>query len=512
MSSSATTLDSAPQNPKPWSWNWLRSKYTYASIVGAIGGVVCPILAAISPYIAIGAVAGLAVTYFSVAYPIFSVLMTALVVPVERLGRFSNDSQAITISLMRIFGMLGLLSLGLNWLLKKKKIQIYKPVAIYGLFILYCFISLAWASGESKALSSAITMLGNFLFLVLVTNVVRDRSQLKLPIILWLITTVAIGAFTIYQWGDPTAIAKEDRFKNSGEMTTDQRFTTVMMDYAEFEQIGAVKRAIGATSHPAVYGINIILAIPFFLYLMRASSSWITWGLCILGFGVSAYNAMLTNTRAVMMTLVFSLVVAAIIGLIRIRPITIVLGIFLSIAMIPFIPESLYSRILDPSNYSTDKAHALRVRFTYWETGIDIFQDHWLLGLGVGDQIELVKRLKPKMNMPSNTSIHNEYIQSLIESGLVGYPLIVAFMVLAYRRSKAAERYFGSINDTPTEMFLKAVRVNYIVLLFYALQCDVLHFTIKGWWLTMAMAISLSEIAIQSIRSTEQGSQGTQNA
>lgn len=504
-----TAIISDPKLPR-WNWLWLKSKYFYASVVGTIGGLLCPVIAAISPYLAIGAVLGLGVAYLSVAYPVFSVLMTALVVPVERLGRFSNDSQAITISLMRLFGMLGLMSLGLNWILKKKKIQIYKPVALYGLFILYCFISLSWGTDEQKGLSSAITMLGNFLFLILVTNVIRNKDQLKLPVILWLFTTVCIGLFTIYQWQDPSAIATEDRFKNSGEMTTDQRFTTVMMDYAEFEQIGAVKRAIGATSHPAVYGINIILTIPFFIYLIRSSRNWLTIGLCIVGLGVSAYNAMLTNTRAVMLTLAFSILIAAIIGLVRIRPITIFAGVFLGVAMIPFIPESLYNRIFDVSNYSTEKAHALRVRFTYWETGIDIFQDNWLLGLGVGNQVELVKRLEPKMHMPANTSIHNEFLQSLIESGLLGYPLIVGFMVMAYRRSRLAENYFKSIGDQPTEFFLKAARVNYIVLLFYALQCDVLHFTIKGWWLTMAMCISLSEIALLSIRS-QQKLQGNGN-
>lgn len=508
MSSSASILNALPPKPRRRNWERLRNKYTFASLAGLFGGILCPVIGAISPYLAVGAIAGLLVTYLSLAFPVFSVLMTALVVPVERLGRFSNDSQAITISLMRLFGMLGLLSLGLNWMLKKKKIQIYQPVALYGLFIVYCFISLSWGTDEQKGLSTAITMFGNFLFLVLVTNVIRNQHQLKLPIILWLISTVGIGIFTIYQWSDPAAAVAEDRFRNSGEMTTDQRFTTVMMDYAEFEQIGAVKRAIGATSHPAVYGINIILAIPFFIYLIRSASSWLTIGLCMTGLGISAYNAMLTNTRAVMLTLAFSVIVAAIIGLIRIRPVTIFVGILLSVAMIPFIPESLYNRIFDASNYSTEKAHALRIRFTYWETGIDIFRDHWLLGLGVGNQVELVKRLEPKMHMPANTSIHNEFLQSLIESGILGYPLIVGFMVMAYRRSRMAERYFQSIGDTSTELFLKAARVNYIVLLFYALQCDVLHFTLKGWWLTLAMTISLSEIALLSIRSAQQEQQG----
>jgi hypothetical protein len=480
-------------------------KHRIAVLTGSLAGILLPLLSLrVSPVAGLAALAGIAVAGWALAQPTVAVLLTALVVPIERLGRFSNDSQMMTISLMRIFGLLGLASLGLHWMLGRLQLRLPAPILFYALYVAIAGASLTWATDLNKGVSYWITIVGNLLFMILVVNVIRSRAQIRLPVVLWLVTTLGVGVFSIYQWHDPSAVVQVDRFDNTGERTTDERFSTVMEDYAEFEAIGTVRRVLGATSHPAVYGINIILAVPFYVYLIRSSSSLLTIAFGLAGLAVGAYNVLLTNTRAALLTLLFAAIMIMVTGLVRIRPLSIVCVLLAGILMIPFLPATLYDRILDANNYSTSKSAAMRIRITYWEAGLDILRDHWFLGLGIGNQSELPKRLAPIMAMPANTSIHNEYFQCLLETGLIGYPFIVAFMVVLYRRCALAERYFAACGDREGEFFIKAARVGYFCVLFFALQADVLHFTLKGWWLAMGICIAMSELPLLAVRQARQ--------
>ena len=135
---------------------------------------------------------------------------------------------------------------------------------------------------------------------------------------------------------------------------------------------------------------------------------------------------------------------------------------------------------------------ACRARLIYRE-GLVILRENWLLGIGIGNQTELPRRLSKRMYMPPNSSVHNEYLQSLLETGLVGYPLLVAFMVTLYRRSLRGDRVLLRAGALDGALLLRASRVALIAMLFYATQVDVLHFPLKGWWLAMGIVVALTE-------------------
>jgi hypothetical protein len=466
-----------------------------ALAVGALAGPLLVMLATrSSPWVAaaviIGSIAGVA----ALSSPFSTLVLTAAVVPLERLGRFSNDADTVTFSLMRLMGALGIATLAIHWFIGRRKLKITKPLILYGIYIVVSALSLVGSSDLAKGVQQVTAMVGSALFLLLMTNVVIRKEQVRLPIVLWLATTAAVGVFSIYQWHNPNASVRVDRYDNTGLRTTDERFSTVMEDFGEYDAIGSVRRVLGPTSSPAVYGINIILPLPFYIYLFRTTRNLWMHMFCAIGFLVGCYNVILTNTRAAVLTLVFAGVAIAATRLVRVRFIGIV-GVLVAAALVvPFLPSALYDRIFRVQSYTTEHSATLRIRLVYWQTAVDIFADHWLLGCGIGNQNELPHRLS-NMAMPANSSVHNEYLESLIETGVVGYPLIVGFMVIIYRRLRSAENAFRARGDTSTALFLTAARVGYYAVLFYAIQCDVLHFTLKGWWLSMGLSVALSEIA-----------------
>ena len=117
-----------------------------AGLGGSVGGGTLLTLGSAalpSPWLALAvpvALVGLVVLMLS---PSLSFLLTSLVVPVERLGRLTDDSAMYTISLMRIVGTITLASRLLTALLRRQRLHfgsafwvylLYLGIALTGLF------------------------------------------------------------------------------------------------------------------------------------------------------------------------------------------------------------------------------------------------------------------------------------------------------------------------------------------------------------------------------------------
>lgn len=470
-----------------------RARLVPAAIGAAAGSALVVLAALASPLIAAAALGALAVVGMIVAVPYWGFLLTAAVVPLERIGRFTNDSSLTTVSLMRVMGMLTLGALLLHLLMKHKKLVITLPGALYAAYFLIGLLTLAYTSDFEFGVRSSSAILGNLLFFLLVVNVVRTPAHARAAILCWLLTTSAIGVFTIYQWHNPSAVITEDAFNSTGQRASDERFSTVLADASEYEALEPTLRALGTTSHPAVYAINLILALPFFAYAYRTASGT-AWRVAIACAGaITCYNVVLTNTRAALMAMVLVLLLIAATRLIRLTTAGLAAAALLCVMALPLVPSAIWNRVLDAGNYSFDRSETLRARVAYWEEGLSILSDNWLLGIGVGNQTELPRRLSGRMYMPPNSTAHNEYLQSFLETGLVGFALLVGFVLLLHKRSRICERRFEQHGATGDALILRAARIALLAVLIYALQVDVLHFPLKGWWLAMGIVAALYE-------------------
>lgn len=463
------------------------------AVVGTTAGTTLVLVSAfVSPMLAAVAVAGTLAVATIAAFPYWGYLLTALIIPLERIGRFTNDSSLATVSLMRIVGMLTLGALLLHVVARRRQVLVTFPGALYTAYFGVGILTLAHTSDFEFGIRSLSAMAGNLLFFILVVNIVRTPAQARAGILCWLLMTSAIGVFTIYQWhrGD---IITEDRFNSTGERTSDDRFSTVLADAAEFQTLEQARRALGTTSHPAVYAINVILALPFFAYAYRtARTRWWRAAIAVASL-ISCYNVVLTNTRAALMTMALVLALIAAMRLIRLRPQTLFAALLASALALPLVPGAIWERVLDTRNYTVERSETLRARLMYWEEGAAILSDHWLLGIGIGNQTELPRRLNARVYMPPNSTAHNEYLQSLLETGLLGFPVLAGFIFVLWHQARGGEYRFRAAGDQPTALMLRAARIALIAVLIYGLQVDVLHFPLKGWWLAMAVIAALYE-------------------
>jgi hypothetical protein len=413
--------------------------------------------------------------------PQMAFLATVLVIPVERLGRITPDSAMYTLSLMRFMGLIALASFLVHAFLRRRPIFWATPLALYGTFAVVAVLGVFHTSDTLGTVRGSGAILGNLLFFFLVTNSVRDRETAHRAIAVWLASTVLICLYTMYTWHFGGGASELD----IGD--TANRFSSVLEDTSEWEQLDTVARATGPTSHSAVYGINLLLTIPFFFYFLRRSRS--RWWRAALGAGLILviYNVLLTNTRAAILLAVLLIVLAGLRGLFRVTAGTLAAGTLAVLSLLPLVPSAIYDRVLDPANYSLQRAHTLRIRLEYWQAGLQVAQDNWLAGIGVGNQQVVPRYIKG--SAPAETTVHNEYLMTFMETGLPGWILFFGFVgMVTVAAFQAGSRIRQAEGPSDAYWFMVACQLSMVAVLLFGTQVDVFHFPLKGWWLVAGVS------------------------
>lgn len=465
-----------------------------AVLFGTAAGLLLVLLAArTSPTVAAAALCGIVVAALVMLYPTLGLLLTAAVIPIERLGRFTNDSSMYTVSLMRIVGVLALGSFLFHVVVRKWKLRVGTAFLIYGAYCAIGFLTVFHTTDRASGVRAAGALLGNLMFFFLVTNTARDWRLARLCVVVWLVFSVAAGLYTIYEWH----LGDNDKVNELNVGAGGDRFNTVMQDSSEYDSLGSVERAVGTTSHSAVYGINLILTLPFFAFFLRTARKWETKLIVLAAWGVIFYNILLTNTRATIIIAALVVLLCVVRRLLVIRPAQVFLGLAMSGVLLFFVPDAVFRRVLDVSNYSLQRSGTLRARLEYYSAGLQIARENWLLGIGIGNQITVPKYLTT-LSTPA-TSVHNEYLNTFMEVGLVGWLLFfgfVGYLLWCSLKTGGILRRFGE-DRTRTRAerllwaerywFVAACQTAMIAVLIYGVQVDVFHFPLKGWWLVASL-------------------------
>lgn len=473
----------------------LVRKPLLALLVGPACAVLFVFLAtASSPFFAAALVLGMAVVGAMFVWPFFAFLLAALVVPLERVGRFTDDSAVYSFSLMKVLGVLATASLLVHCLLGRRRLQFPLPLVLYSAYVSLAILTLTYTSDFTGGVRMLSLVMGNVLFFFLVTNIVKDKRQAEMAILYWLLTTLVIGLVTIRQFHNPAAIVTDPTYyRGDNQLTTQNRLDMVIYD-APSDSPDRSRRAIGTTSHPAVYAINLILALPFYVYFFRtAPQPWLRYASACGGF-VACYNIFLTNTRAAVLTLAVVLVLFFLTGLLRfrVRPIA---GIALLAATVLAInPADIWRRALNFQTYSLNIS-VVEERTRMWKASLEVIADHWLAGAGVGNTKEVPQRTKVPVSV---TSVHNDVLATLVETGIIGFLIMAGFLICLHHQCRFLERFFRRQGDFAASLLPVAARVALYAVLVYGTQVDTLSLPLKGFWLAMGLVVALSELAIRT--------------
>jgi len=465
-----------------------------AAACGLVAGTTLALLAGqTSPLAAAAIMAGLVVAGAVMLFPELGLLLTAFVIPLERVGRLTDDNAVQTLSLMRFVGMLALGAFLLHALLKKWQLRFGGPILLYGAYFAFGVLTVLFTSDREGGMRTAGQVAGNLAFLFLVVNIVRSWRLAKLGAITWLAASVLAGTWTIYNWH----FSGGDRIVGEQHIgSTSKRFKATMDDDSKWDKLeGAVQRAQGTTSHPAVHGINMVVTLPFWVYLFRVARSPWARGAAAASLAICLYNIFLTNTRAAILLAAVVLALTALRRLVEITPGRLVAGLLLATAGLYFVPEDVWTRVLDLSRYfSGQNTGTFGLRLQFWDAALEGASRNPWLGHGMGNQT-IVPALVEGAS-PTRISAHNEYLNMLLEVGIIGWVLMFGTVFLLVRSSFRAAWLFRTLPGHEEQYwFMVASQIALISALLYGVQVDVFHFPLKPWWFVAGLAVALELLA-----------------
>jgi hypothetical protein len=221
--------------------------------------------------------------------------------------------------------------------------------------------------------------------------------------------------------------------------------------------------------------------------------------LCFGGLLITVYSIFLSNTRAVFPGGAHRCVLPPR-GLWIPNVQTVLTLALLGVAVLPFIPEDVYRRTLDPSLYTTTKGDSIRVRFKFWEKSWDLIGETWWHGIGVGDQTTLQQRVTDEDTGYLSTrglkaSAHNEFIWVMVEVGVAGYLLFWGFVGYVTTASFRASSIFRRLGAHEERLFSIACQALLIGIPLFAIQSEAFHYPLKGWWLVAPISCTVLQVA-----------------
>ena len=454
------------------------------------------ISAAVSPWVGLGVVGGALVCVGMFLSPLVSLAAVALSLPLERLGRLTEDFSSFTISLSRFIGSLALLALLFHVFIRRRKLRFGLPFWLYSGYVTIAALGIVWAIAEKDAIRDSARVLGNLLFFFLIVNLVRNPKLARLGILLWLLGSVGSGLYAIYGYHFGGA---EEAVEEKEMGATAQRFTSVVEDDSETAVLGSkVKRVYGTTSHPGLFGLNMVMTIPFFAWAFRREQV-VGKILAALGFGIACYCIFLSNTRAVFLLAVLTLLLTVVRGIWNLRVYSLAaIGLGL-LCLVPYIPQDVYRRTLDYTLYSADKSGSIRIRFKMLDKSFELLQTHWLLGIGIGNQTIIPEMITDELGgrvTPDGlkSSAHNEFVWSMVETGIGGWLLHWSFVILIiYTSFRAAKRFRSEPAAQDQYWLMVAAQIMLIMVPLFGIQTEVFHFALKGWWFVAGICWALWE-------------------
>ncbi len=291
-----------------------------------------------SPWIGIGAVGGGAAVLGMFLSPAICFWMVALSLPLERIGRLTEDFSSFTISLSRIVGLLALMAFLLHAFVQKRRIRFGAAFWLYAGYTTMAGLGILWALQEKDALRDTQRILGNLLFFFLIINTATKYSVVRIGVMVWLLANIGGVGYAAYQYHFGSNVEENEMG------STTQRFTGVVSDDAESGALGGkVKRAYGTTSHPGLFGLNLVMTLPFFAWVMRGQRIGIRL-LWAVGFVACLYGIFLSNTRFVFLVAVLALAATVLFRMWDVHPLTWLVLVLAGASAIPLLPQDFVMR------------------------------------------------------------------------------------------------------------------------------------------------------------------------
>ncbi len=301
---------------------------------------------------------------------------------------------------------------GIRRLMKSRYMAVLSALVV--LFGFFSIVSLSYAGSKSLTISETMRF-AEYVLIFYFILLYCGKKEIKNVCILLLLTLLAAGFYGLVQFALGTS------------------------EFANFELLPGKGRIYSTFVNPNYWGaaVNLVIFVPMCFVFERKSygKGYMAGG--ILYFLVMLSNLILSFTKGSWLGFTLG---AFVIFIIRYRRGLIYLAA--GGAGAAFIGK-IRNYFIDAV---TSKTHSLSTRVSLWKTGLKMFQEHKLTGVGNGNYNYYYNQYiekYPELKVPGDAyTVHNSYIKMLAELGIFGaigftaiYIMLAGIAVKVYRNS-----------------------------------------------------------------------------
>jgi O-antigen ligase len=254
------------------------------------------------------------------------------------------------------------------------------------------------------------------------------------------------------------------------------------------QNIGLTVRVFGTFENPNIFAEFLIMSLPLVIArgLQNISERKYLSGMAFcIPAGAMVVALLMTASRAGWLGFAFGMVVLVL--LINMK--FIIPMAFGGVAMIPLLPESILQRIGTIGSLS-DSSNLYR--YNLWKSSYEIIHDFFVTGIGTG--YLAFRTITPyyMKNMAPYHS-HNTYIQTMVEFGLVGLLIFLAWCFILFK--EGADAAIKSTNFT-AKVYGAALTAGFCSVLLHGMAEHILYYSkIMLWfWIFVGLIIKVKEL------------------
>jgi len=405
--------------------------------------------------------------------PVIGFVALVASLPFETAGMLGDPSEAGSISVMKLAGLLTCAGLVLDFLCRRPRVdwgRMAHPLGVLVVLFAVAMIVSASVHPTEESFREAVRFVTIMLFFFVTLYVVNSPARMRLALTAWVAVGGVVALYSLLQWRYGATVGSEEWEPVAG----------TVIDVSE-EQVGVMRRAAGPFTHPVWLALYLSVTMPLTLvrcWTARHPAARAGWAAVTV---LQAAAILATYSRMGYLAMVLGVALLVV----RRRGGTLLVALLASAVLLttPAWPDDIKARVLSIFDYTKSSSSITRIGQQL--AGWWMFQDHWVAGVGPGNFADTVARYADRVSDTlriESIDAHNLYVQVLAELGLQGLVLIVLLLVLGWR---AAERARRRAADPVQKLMFEAMSTSLVV---FAASAVLIHATYqKEWWMLLAL-------------------------
>lgn len=198
--------------------------------------------------------------------------------------------------------------------------------------------------------------------------------------------------------------------------------------------VGESLRAIGLAGNPNATARYFVLALMFFSYLALVSNKSFPRLVAIGGGIITFLGVFFTLSRTGIILLILALGLIILIIPRRKSRIWLFLAYISAALILWFSSESIFDILKSIMPSIMEGTDTIGLRYRLWQAAIQMWLDHPFQGVGIGMYAQLMRFYAPEVARTYLVlGVHNTYLQFLVETGLIGFSLILVLLITSLR-------------------------------------------------------------------------------